>query len=209
LAGIAMRNGASLPAFNVNLTNPLVRRVHALGFFGAPLRLLTSADEARGRSWEVERPGQHALAPVRPLEVMVPLSSSPNDIAYGAKWSNLLVRITIRGEAFPNAVWYVPTSGLVRGLEVDRLGQLLLVRYEGATVELRRTADGGLVQRYEHGPSGLTCAQFSPDGRAIVTGAEDGSLRVWPVDIAGLARGHVPVPRELWSREFPEYAESQ
>lgn len=76
---------------------------------------------------------------------------------------------------------YAPVSSAIT---VSPNGDQFAVTYEEEnvvrkTVAVYRLADGQLLHRFM---DGVNSATYSPDGRFIVTGSEDGSLYVWEAD---------------------------
>ena len=196
--GIHARDGRRIEPFAANLTNDAKRAVFGLGFSRDGKRLLTSADEHHARWWDTDRAGDPVLFSTRPLREVVALTES---LLVVPMWGHELYGIALDSGSHG---WYESMRARVSGLRVDASERLLLAVYGRGLAELRRSADGSLLQRYEHGSSPLVGAEFSPDGRAVVTAAEDGSIRVWPVDVASLAREHVPVPEEFWAAHASE-----
>jgi WD40 repeat protein len=55
----------------------------------------------------------------------------------------------------------------------------MLVTVDGAQVQVRDLTSGNLLATLRHGERRIHSAQFSPDGRYLVTASDDGSVRVW------------------------------
>jgi WD40 repeat protein/predicted Ser/Thr protein kinase len=80
----------------------------------------------------------------------------------------------------------------VFGVEFSPNGQQLLTRNVGGWARVLGVETGKPVSPpLPHGDR-LTCAQFHPDGRRIVTGCADGTVRLWDTQADGLLQPYLP-----------------
>ena len=139
---------------------------------------------------------------VRPLGCIAYLHNSAGFLG-AAKWATQVIRLQ---DGPLTATWGVMQPGTDREISSIRISlddRFVLTAAHSGVAQLSSTTDGSTFMRLGHGTSPLTCAEFSPDDRAIVTAAEDGTVRIWPVDVVGVARLHVPATPDIWPREMP------
>ena len=163
---------------------------------------MTGGDHVGTKLWNTKTGELEESRMLRPAG-QVAVMKDGGDLIVSAKWAPQVFRIDDKLERFTWQVEQRSTDRLITGLSLSPDEQLLLTASSGGVALLSRTLDGSPVLRFEHGKSPLSCAEFSPDSRAVVTAAEDGSVRVWPVDVLGVARAHVASAPEDWPGEVP------
>ena len=72
-------------------------------------------------------------------------------------------------------------------------------------MRLRNASTGESIRNFIGDPIRITSAAFGPDGKRFVTGAADGSVRVWDVEsgqeLLTLLKGGEAVRAVAWPRE--------
>lgn len=168
--------------------------IFGLGFTSDGRELLTSADDNKAHIWRTEDGEYLGDLSARIFGEVVSLRGNRRLLAT-AKWTPDVVLYS--GESWRRQ-WESSGRQIDGPADILRASpdeKYFLYGGRNGVLELARVSDGVPVQRYRHRPSGavrLTCAEFSPDGRAIVTAAEDGSVRLWPVEVVETARAYAP-----------------
>jgi WD40 repeat protein len=85
-------------------------------------------------------------------------------------------------------------AGNLTGGSFDATGRYVLTSSEDGTVIVRDAASGEPIAQLAGHVAPVLCAQFraDADGVRVITGAADGSARIWPVDPVAAARARKP-----------------
>ncbi len=82
---------------------------------------------------------------------------------------------------------YISTDGPVRGLAANADGSTLIFA-DNTGVKVARFGDSAERRHLAGHVGGVTCVEFSPDGRLLASTGKDGSIRFWDVESASLRR---------------------
>jgi serine/threonine protein kinase/WD40 repeat protein len=176
-------------------------KVFTVAFVEDGRRLMTCGDHAGTKLWNARTGELEGSRMVRPSGQVAAIRGG-GGLILAAKWAPQVFRIDDKVERLTWQIEQPSTGSMITGLSLSPDEQLLLTT-SGEVALLSRALDGSPVLRFEHGTSALSCAEFSPDSRSVVTAAEDGSVRVWPIDVLGVARAHVASAPEDWPGEVP------
>ncbi|MEV6302359.1 hypothetical protein AB0M02_23290 [Actinoplanes sp. NPDC051861] len=149
--------------------------------------------------WDVPSGGfRHLLAAAAPTDRLGPLVFSPDGrlaaatVAYSV--SEITSRIGVR-------LWDMRTGRVVADMRTSREfgavtdvanlsgwwwafspdGGLIAMPGSGDTAELRETTTGQVVQRLTGHTGEVTAGTFTPNGRVLITGSTDETVRLWEV----------------------------
>jgi WD40 repeat protein len=96
-------------------------------------------------------------------------------------------------------------SGWLGKVPFSPYGERIAVTGLSGQVEVRRADSGELLTTLQH-PAAVTHAQFSPDGRRLITAGWDGITRVFALDLEELIElGQSRTTRSLTEEECREY----
>lgn len=138
-------------------------------------------------------------------------------IDYDAVHHQLAVALEANGQLSEVAIFDAQSGQLSQRLEIAKpwngmslaplrysaSGSQLALSIEDQMVLWDRTSENSQPRTFKH-PSSILCFDFSPDGTSLVTGAEDGRLRVW-----SLASGQCQSEMALHRRSVPSVAFSK
>jgi WD40 repeat protein len=103
-------------------------------------------------------------------------------------------------------LYQIPTgAGRLEQIRFSTNGERIVVVGSTGLAEIRDTDTGELLIGLQH-PAGVSYAEFTPDGKRLMTGGQDGIFRIWALDLqelVTLARSRVT--RELTDEECQQY----
>jgi WD40 repeat protein/tetratricopeptide (TPR) repeat protein len=88
------------------------------------------------------------------------------------------------------AVWDASSGGLLRSLKSSKQGRSghrgafnpdgsRLVEAYGLAIQLWNADNGSLLRTFEGHSKAVACVAFSPDGKSMISGGQDGAIRQW------------------------------
>ncbi|HTF89691.1 MAG TPA: protein kinase [Planctomycetota bacterium] len=205
-AGLLDRSPALDPSFDECRSALYLGEVFMLAFTVQGRRLLTCGDHGGAHEWDASTGAFLRQSNNRPMG-RVALLHGGMDLVASIREAPQLLRLDGESLELRWGITQPSTDLRITSLRVSENNEFALSATRGGVAQITKVADGDRVLRYEHGSSPLTCAEFSPDGRIVVTAAEDGSLRVWPVDVAAVARQNTPSTPEMWPGQIPSEVE--
>ncbi len=202
-AGILERSTGTGPCFDECRSAIYRPRVSLVAFGSDSRRLLTCGEHGGVHEWDARTGEFLRKSGVRSFGALVMLPDKTDFIAS----ANMAPQVMRLGFEALSVRWGLmqPSKDIrITSLRVNEAGTLILTASQEGTAQLSSSTDGAAILRYEHGQIPLTCAEFSRNGQWVVTAAEDGTLRVWPIDPVAVARDCAPSTADMWPLEIPK-----
>jgi WD40 repeat protein len=185
---VVVRDGPNIVFLNA-LSNKIMGSIKDAGQDVLSLRI--SSNEKRialglrdGRAIVRELPSGKLLLNVRATRDDIPVNSVALDVS-----GTLLVAGSDDGIKCWNVndneyLWSAEQKCVARGsIAVSPDGKLLLTDSRGGQFVLRDIQDGTIISSVSHGSSDWSALAYNNDGTSIATGAEDGTVAVWNIEI--------------------------
>ena len=150
--------------------------VQSVAFFPDGKRIVSGSHDETVRVWNAET-GEAIFKFTEPTSKVLSVAISPDGKWIAAGGVDGVVRgwDAVSGQALSSLI---TRSGVITSIAFSPDGQRIASAGYDGTLSISDAKTGKLIRNLMH-PAPLAAVKFSPDGKWVVTGADDMSVRIW------------------------------